>query len=400
MAWSLGHTLIVILALLVGLAAGWLLRGSRDTIGGRSITPNTTVDEDVVTAPAVDAAAPLGTTSDNTVIDTTADTATTGSASAAPGSPASTDTAGPVATAVPAVPVQRVAEDDTTTDSEALSLADTGVAPIVPAATQVGTSSETEPTSTTEAADAATAVADLTATEPVVATDADTDRGADAVATGTPGGAATTLDADSTTAPTTTTEPVTTTGPASSNGPASSTEAASSTEPTADDQAAVEPTVGEDASDDEVADRRATSEPGVAESVATEPAAEEPAAVEPTPAESAAVQPAEERVVRTAEEPAAVEPVDVDNAGAEADDLRRIEGIGPKMATVLQAAGIQTYQQLAETDVDALRAAVRAGGARATASLPTWPQQARLLATGGVEADAAFPAAGDDEAGA
>ena len=65
------------------------------------------------------------------------------------------------------------------------------------------------------------------------------------------------------------------------------------------------------------------------------------------------------------------------------DDLRRIEGIGPKMASALKAAGIRTYQQLGETDVATLRAAVRDAGLRAVASLPTWPQQARILAGGG-----------------
>jgi predicted flap endonuclease-1-like 5' DNA nuclease len=62
------------------------------------------------------------------------------------------------------------------------------------------------------------------------------------------------------------------------------------------------------------------------------------------------------------------------------DDLTRIEGIGPKMAGALVSAGITTYAQLAASEEAALRAAIAAAGMRASASLVTWPQQAKLLA--------------------
>lgn len=62
------------------------------------------------------------------------------------------------------------------------------------------------------------------------------------------------------------------------------------------------------------------------------------------------------------------------------DDFRRIQGVGPKMAAALHAAGIRTYRQLAELDVAALRETIRAAGLRGAASLPTWPQQAKTLA--------------------
>ncbi|SCL33479.1 Helix-hairpin-helix domain-containing protein [Micromonospora rhizosphaerae] len=80
-------------------------------------------------------------------------------------------------------------------------------------------------------------------------------------------------------------------------------------------------------------------------------------------------------------------------AGEAADDFRRIQGIGPKMATALQAAGIRTYRQLAELDEAALRDTIRAAGLRAAPSLATWSQQAKVLVGATAEADKALPAA-------
>ncbi len=64
------------------------------------------------------------------------------------------------------------------------------------------------------------------------------------------------------------------------------------------------------------------------------------------------------------------------------DDLKVIEGIGPKIAGVLNAAGITTYRQLAETDVARLSALLDEAGVRAPADPTTWPEQARLAADG------------------
>ncbi len=64
---------------------------------------------------------------------------------------------------------------------------------------------------------------------------------------------------------------------------------------------------------------------------------------------------------------------------AHPDDLRRIEGIGPKIAGLLQKAGITTYTQLAQTDAARLKEILEAE------NLPfinpeTWPDQAALAA--------------------
>ncbi|MBN1178183.1 MAG: hypothetical protein JXD18_03165 [Anaerolineae bacterium] len=63
------------------------------------------------------------------------------------------------------------------------------------------------------------------------------------------------------------------------------------------------------------------------------------------------------------------------------DDLRRIEGIGPKIAGALQAAGVQTFAQVAASGVDELERIVKAAGVR-IAYPQTWPEQAQLAAVG------------------
>ncbi|GLW27551.1 hypothetical protein Areg01_04920 [Actinoplanes regularis] len=79
--------------------------------------------------------------------------------------------------------------------------------------------------------------------------------------------------------------------------------------------------------------------------------------------------------------------------GEKADEeLERIEGIGPKMADALRAAGIRTFAQLADADDDTKRRAVNAAGMTFAPSLVTWSRQARLLADGDEEAFAELTA--------
>ena len=79
-------------------------------------------------------------------------------------------------------------------------------------------------------------------------------------------------------------------------------------------------------------------------------------------------------------------------AAAQADDLKRIEGVGPKIATVLQGAGIRTFSGLAETDVERIRAILEEEDPRLCrlADPRTWPEQAALAASGDWEALAAL----------
>lgn len=63
------------------------------------------------------------------------------------------------------------------------------------------------------------------------------------------------------------------------------------------------------------------------------------------------------------------------------DDLQRIEGIGPKISSLLQVAGITTFPQLAAADVGRLEQIVRDAGIT-IADPTTWPEQAGLAAAG------------------
>ena len=63
------------------------------------------------------------------------------------------------------------------------------------------------------------------------------------------------------------------------------------------------------------------------------------------------------------------------------DDLTVIEGIGPKTAAAFQEAGILTYQDLADVDVDKLITVLKEANLRLAAP-STWPKQAQLAADG------------------
>lgn len=63
------------------------------------------------------------------------------------------------------------------------------------------------------------------------------------------------------------------------------------------------------------------------------------------------------------------------------DDLLRIEGIGPKVSTIVVAAGITTFAELASTDPARLQAILEEAGIHTT-DPHTWPEQARLAADG------------------
>jgi predicted flap endonuclease-1-like 5' DNA nuclease len=66
------------------------------------------------------------------------------------------------------------------------------------------------------------------------------------------------------------------------------------------------------------------------------------------------------------------------------DDLVIIEGIGPKIAALLNDAGIATFAQLAGTDTSHLKEILNAAGLRVN-DPTTWPEQARLAAAGDQE---------------
>ncbi|HTF82015.1 MAG TPA: hypothetical protein VL947_09830 [Cytophagales bacterium] len=68
-------------------------------------------------------------------------------------------------------------------------------------------------------------------------------------------------------------------------------------------------------------------------------------------------------------------------SSAQRDELKKLEGIGPKIQQILFDAGIYTYRQLAETPVDKLREILLGSGERYRMHDPSsWPKQAALAA--------------------
>jgi len=100
-----------------------------------------------------------------------------------------------------------------------------------------------------------------------------------------------------------------------------------------------------------------------------------------------AVEPKPVAPVRMAEAPAKVaEVVEAPTRAAEVvpsepDDLEIIEGIGPKIAGLLKAAGITTFAQLAQADLGQVQEILTAAKLR-LADPATWAEQARLAAAG------------------
>lgn len=74
-----------------------------------------------------------------------------------------------------------------------------------------------------------------------------------------------------------------------------------------------------------------------------------------------------------------------------ADNLCRIAGIGPKVATLLGAAGVSTFAELAAVTPERLCEVLQAAGLRFM-DPDTWPQQAALAARSDWEALAALQA--------
>jgi large subunit ribosomal protein L21 len=67
-------------------------------------------------------------------------------------------------------------------------------------------------------------------------------------------------------------------------------------------------------------------------------------------------------------------------ATGKADDLKKVEGIGPKIASTLVEAGISTFAELAKTDAAKISEII--SGVRGNHVTDTWPAQAQLAADG------------------
>ncbi|WP_422740148.1 hypothetical protein ACN263_13520 [Micromonospora sp. WMMD729] len=332
MEWSIGHSLIVVVAVLLGLAAGWLLRGRQ----GAGATTRPIVDGDPVAGLAV---------------------------VSNPEPPATTDEARPTATIDPApaavadepTPVDTVSAPAavTTPDDSAPNAVDPGDMALTEAPPTLPATERTDPVDEPGTVDEQPAPAVIAPRQPL---DDSTD----------------TPSPDSTPAELADTTPVATT-------PIEPAE----TGPTATDATPVETAPTEQA--DGVAAESAYTGTTPAETTPAVAAAGTAADVDE--AEPARATPPV-RAADAASIPAAT--ADTDPTGP-ADDFRRIQGVGPKMAAALQAAGVRTYRQLGELDEPALRDLIRAAGLRAAPGLASWPQQARVLAGAGDQASAVLP---------
>lgn len=118
-------------------------------------------------------------------------------------------------------------------------------------------------------------------------------------------------------------------------------------------------------------------------------AAKKPAAKKAAPAKKvAAKKPAAKKAAKpAAKKTATKKPAAKKAAPARPDDLKKIEGIGPKIAGLLNEAGITTFAQLGKASKKKLADVLQAAGARFRLAKPdTWQEQAKLAAAGKDEA--------------
>jgi predicted flap endonuclease-1-like 5' DNA nuclease len=113
----------------------------------------------------------------------------------------------------------------------------------------------------------------------------------------------------------------------------------------------------------------------VVEEAAPEPVAEAPAVEEVT--EEVTEEVVVEEVVEEVAAPVA------EAAPAKPDDLKKIEGIGPKIAEVLTNGGIATYADLGASTPEKIREILDAAEGNFAAHDPgTWPKQGQMAADG------------------
>lgn len=111
--------------------------------------------------------------------------------------------------------------------------------------------------------------------------------------------------------------------------------------------------------------------------VAETPVAEAPAVEEENTAATAV---AAEKPADSSDEKAKKAPA---KKGPKANDLKIIEGIGPKIEKLIKEAGIETWEDLAAASVDRLKEILEAAGSRYQIHDPsTWPAQSKFAAEG------------------
>ncbi|HID82659.1 MAG TPA: hypothetical protein EYH06_08135 [Chromatiales bacterium] len=110
------------------------------------------------------------------------------------------------------------------------------------------------------------------------------------------------------------------------------------------------------------------------------------AAVKPKPASKPAARPATKKPASpkpAAKKPASPKP----KASSKPDDLRKVSGIGPKIAELLKADGIDSFASLAKADLTRIQSILKDAGPRyALADASSWSEQAQLLDEGKLDA--------------
>jgi predicted flap endonuclease-1-like 5' DNA nuclease len=100
---------------------------------------------------------------------------------------------------------------------------------------------------------------------------------------------------------------------------------------------------------------------------------------EPTKAE-----PQEEPVASKASTVEVEPAVEAPSQPVKPDDLKKIEGIGPKVSGLLNQAGIMTFQQMVDAGAEKLESILDQAGLQML-NADTWPEQAKLAADGDFE---------------
>jgi small subunit ribosomal protein S2 len=120
-------------------------------------------------------------------------------------------------------------------------------------------------------------------------------------------------------------------------------------------------------------------EPAVAKE-AVEPVKEK---VEEVAVTKEVAKPVEEKAEEVKEEPKVEEKKAKKAAKAKADDLTKVEGIGPKAAEALTNSGIATFGNLAKADPEKVKEILTEASSRMAHLDPTtWPKQAQMAADG------------------
>ena len=84
-----------------------------------------------------------------------------------------------------------------------------------------------------------------------------------------------------------------------------------------------------------------------------------------------------------AKKPASPKP----KASNKPDDLKKVSGVGPKIAELLKADGIGSFASLAKADLAKIQSVLKDAGPRyALADASSWPEQAQLLDEGKLDA--------------